>query len=54
MPSRFGVLKRITESFEVLSKVSGSLYGKGGTTMRTPIWKPLLARSRARLPSASL
>jgi hypothetical protein len=52
MPSRLGVLKRITESFDVLSKVSGSLKGKGGTTMRTPSWKPLRARSRASVPSA--
>jgi hypothetical protein len=54
MPSRFGVLNRITESLEVLSKVSASLYGKGGTTMRTPIWNPLRARRRVGLPSARL
>ena len=47
MPSRDGVLKRITASFELVSKVSGSVNGKGGTTTRTPTWKPP-ARSQLR------
>ena len=47
------VLNRITASSELLSNVCLSLYGKGGTTIRTPTWKPLLARARVRLPSAS-
>jgi hypothetical protein len=35
-PSRLGVLKRMTASLELLSKVSGSLNGNGGTTILTP------------------
>src|SRR5258705_945658 len=51
-PSRVGFLKMMTASFDVLAKVSGSVYGNGGTLIPTPTWEPRRALYRLRDPSA--
>ena len=45
-------LNTITAFFEKDSKVASSSNGKGGITIRTPTWKPLLTFSFGSAPCA--
>ena len=52
MPSFMGRLKTMAAFLEKELKVSSSSKGNGGTTMRTPTWKPLRVRHLGSWPLA--
>src|SRR6516162_342153 len=52
-PLNLGLGKTMSTFFEKDSKVELSSKGNGGTTMRTPVWKPLRVRHLGSKPLAS-